>query len=104
MNRSTINSTTYTSTGVLNVFLVAAVMFLLIYYVLLSNSTTSSKFKVGVSNETLASLMESNGALTAQKLLVEDSQVLLDFAHAHYMVETKYVAHVFENNEVALQP
>lgn len=105
MNKKTIalNGTYYNGTAVLNVFSMAAVTFLLIYYVVLSNIITASNFKTGLLSGELSSLMEANGLLTAQKLSVEDSSAILNFAHDHYMVEAKHVTHIFESGEVALQ-
>jgi len=93
----------YTGIGVLNVFLLAAVIFLAMYFVVVSNVTTSSDYKVGLLNEELSGLEEVNGLLTAQKLSVENSSAIRNFAHNRQMVEAKYVTHIFESGEVALQ-
>ena len=93
----------YTGTGVLNVFLLAAVVFLMMYFVVVSNITTSSGYKIGKLSEELSGLTEINGLLTAQKLSIEGSSIILNFAQGHQMVETKYVTHIFESGDVALQ-
>jgi len=92
---------TYTYTGVLNVFLLAAVIFLTMYFVVVSNVTTSSNYKIGLLNEELSGLEETNGLLTAQKLSIENSSSILNFAHNRQMVEARYVTHIFESGEVA---
>lgn len=101
MGKITTNSTIYTSTGVLNVFLLAAVIFLLMYFVVVSNITTSSNYRIGLLNEELSGLTETNGLLTAQRLLIEDSSSILDFAWSRHMVEAKHVTHIFESGDVA---
>ena len=73
------------------------------YFVVVSNIITSSNYRIGLLNEELSDLEETNGFLTAQKLSVEDSSHTLNFAKDHQMVEAKFVAHIFENGEVALQ-
>ena len=93
----------YTGIGVLNVFLLAAVIFLMMYFVVVSNVITSSSYKMGLLNEELSDLTEINGLLTAQKLSIEDSSSILSFAQGHQMVEAKYVTHIFESGGVALQ-
>ena len=96
-------TSTYTGIGVLNVFLLASAVFLMIYFVVVSNVITSSNYKIGILNEELSGLIETNGFLTAQKLSVEDSSAVLDFVQNHNMVEAKYATHIFESEEVALQ-
>lgn len=91
----------YTGIGVLNVFLLAAAVFLMMYFVVVSNIITSSNYKIGILNEELSDLIETNGFLTAQKLSVEDSSAVLDFVQNHNMVEAKYATHIFESGEVA---
>ena len=105
MRQNSYNTTTfnYTGVGVLNVFLLAAVIFLTMYFVVVSNVITSSNYKIGLLNEELSGLTETNGLLTAQKLSIEDSSSMLSFAHNRQMVEAKYVTHIFESGEVALQ-
>lgn len=103
MLKHNINTSTYTYTGVLNVFLLAAVIFLTMYFVVVSNVITSSNYRIGLLNEELSGLEETNGLLTAQKLSIEDSFSILNFAHNRQMIEAKYVTHIFESGEVALQ-
>jgi len=91
----------YTGVGVLNVFLLAAVVFLMLYFVVVSNIITSSNYKIGLLNEKLSDLTEINGLLTAQKLSIENSSSILSFARDHNMVEAKYVTHIFESGEMA---
>src|SRR3989344_3646440 len=91
----------YTGIGVLNVFLLATVIFLMMYFVVVSNVITSSSYKMGLLNEELSDLTEINGLLTAQKLSIEDSSSILSFARDHNMVEAKYVTHIFESGEMA---
>src|SRR3989344_2151109 len=93
----------YTGIGVFNVFMLAAAIFLTMYFVVVSNVITSSNYKIGLLNEELSGLTETNGLLTAQKLSIEDSSSMLSFAHNRQMVEAKYVTHIFESGEVALQ-
>jgi len=102
-NLHSTNSFTYTGIGVLNVFLLAAAVFLMMYFVVVSNVITSSNYKIGILNEELSGLIEINSFLTAQKLSVEDSPAVLDFVQNHNMVEAKYATHIFESGEVALQ-
>lgn len=93
----------YTGIGVLNVFLLAAAVFLMIYFVVVSNIITSSNYKIGLLNEELSGLAEVNGTLTAQKLSIENSSAIFNFAQAHQMVQATYVTHIFESGNVALQ-
>jgi hypothetical protein len=93
----------YTGIGVLNVFLLAAAVFFMMYFVVVSNVVTSSNYNRGLMNEKLSSLTEINGLLTAQKLSIENSSIILNFAQGYNMVEAKYVTHIFESGEVALQ-
>ena len=104
MKQNTRKSTTfnYTGIGVLNVFLLAAVIFMVIYFVVVSNVVTASNYKIGVLNQELSGLIESNGVLTAQKLSIEDSSTILNFAENYNMIEAKHVSHIFENSDVAL--
>jgi len=97
------NTTTfkYTGIGVLNVFLLAAIIFLMIYFVVVSNITISSKHKTNLLNEELFSLIEINSLLTARQLSIESSSTVLNFAQSRGMVEAQYVTHVFESGEVA---
>jgi len=103
MRQNSHNTTTfnYTGVGVLNVFLLAAVIFLTMYFVVVSNVMTSSNYRIGLLNEELSDFEEANGLLTAQKLSIEDSSSILNFAHNRQMVEAKYVTHMFESGEVA---
>ena len=41
----------YNGTAVLNVFLAAAIAFLMIYFVIVSNIMTASKYKTGLLNQ-----------------------------------------------------
>ncbi len=91
----------YTVTGVLNVFLAAAVIFLTIYYVVVSNAITASNYRIGLLNRELSDVTEINGTLTAQELFIEGSSVILNFARNHNMVEASYVTHIFEGSDVA---
>lgn len=100
-NTTTLN---YTSIGVLNVFLLAATLFLIMYFVIISNITTASNYKIGLLNEELSELIETNGLLTAQKLSIEDSSIILNFAQAHNMTEAGRITHIFESSGVALKP
>lgn len=93
----------YTGIRILNVFLLAATVFLMMYFVVVSNVMISSNYNGGLLNEKLSGLTEINGLLTAQKLLIENSLAILNFAQDHNMVEAKYVTHIFESGEVALQ-
>jgi len=99
-NTATFN---YTGIGVLNIFLLAAVVFLMLYFVVVSNIITSSNYKIGLLNEKLSDLTEINGLLTAQKLSIENSSSIFNFAQDHNMVEAKYATHIFESGEMALQ-
>ena len=92
----------YTSIAVFNMFLLAAITFLIIYYVIISNTITASNFRISLLSNQLAELTESNSLLTAKKLSVEDSSIILNFAQSHYMTESKYVTHIFESDDVAL--
>ncbi|OGN03534.1 MAG: hypothetical protein A2655_04850 [Candidatus Yanofskybacteria bacterium RIFCSPHIGHO2_01_FULL_43_42] len=92
----------YTGTGVFNVFLLAAVIFLMMYFVVVSNIITSSSYRIGVLTEELSGLTEINGLLTAQKLSIEDSS-MLSFAQGQNMVQATHVSHIFESGNVALQ-
>ena len=105
MRQNSHNTTTlnYTGISVLNIFLLAAAIFLMMYFVVVSNITTSSNYRIGLLNKELSDLEETNGILTSQKLSIEDSYSILDFANNHQMVEAKYVTHIFEKGEVALQ-
>ena len=94
----------YTGIGVLNVFLAAAVIFLVIYYVAVSNVITASSYKIGLLEEELSDLIGSNGVLTAEKLSIEDSSTILNFAEGYHMVEAKHITHIFESGDVALRP
>lgn len=93
----------YTSIGVLNVFLLAAAIFLIMYFVIISNVVTASNYKIGLLKEELSALTETNGLLTAQKLSVEDSSTILNFAQTNHMVEAGHITHIFESGNVALQ-
>ena len=93
----------YTGIGVLNVFLAAAVIFLVIYYVVVSNVITSSSYRIGLLNEELSGLIGSNGVLTANKLSIEDSSTILNFAESYNMVKANQITHIFESGDVALQ-
>ena len=93
----------YTHTGVLNVFLAAATVFLMIYYAIISNVVTASSYRIGLLNDEFSRLLEVNGTLTAQKLLIEDSSITLDFVKSHNMAEAGHVTHIFESGDVALQ-
>ncbi|MBI2674642.1 MAG: hypothetical protein HYX22_02820 [Candidatus Yanofskybacteria bacterium] len=101
MPKHNTNTSTYTYTGVLNVFLLAAVIFLMMYFVVVSNVVTSSNYRIGLLNEELSGLVGANGLLTAQKLSIEGSSSILNFARGHQMVEAKFVTHIFERGEVA---
>lgn len=107
INKNIVNSRVtnfdYTGIGVLNMFLLTATIFLVIYYVFISNMTTASNYKVGTLNDKLSELMEFNGLLTAKKLSVEDSSLIFNFAQNHNMVEARSIVHIFENGGVALQ-
>jgi len=93
----------YTIIGVLNVFLLAAAIFLMMYFVVASNVITSSNYRTGLLNEELSGLAELNGLLTAQKWSIENSSAVLNFAQAHNMVEAAHITHIFESGNVALQ-
>lgn len=98
-----LNRSFYDGTAVLNVFLLAGAILLLIYYVIISNMITASHYRVSLLNNELADLTETNGLLTAQKLSMEDSLAVVDFAQSHNMVEARFVSHIFENSDVALK-
>ncbi|HXK40971.1 MAG TPA: hypothetical protein VJ046_02625 [Candidatus Paceibacterota bacterium] len=99
-NTHTLN---YTGIGVFNVFLLAAAIFLTMYFVVVSNVITSSNYRIGLLNEELSGLTELNGLLTAQKLSIEDPSSILSFAQGQNMVQATYVSHIFESGNVALQ-
>ncbi len=82
-------------------FLMAGVIFLMTYFIVISNITTASDYRIGLMNEKLAGLIEANGILTAQKLSIEDSSLMLNFAESHNMIEAGYVTHIFESGNVA---
>lgn len=103
MTKSKLNPITYTGTAVLNVFLLAAIIFLMMYFVIVSNVIIASSYKLGILNEELSGLMENNALLTAQKLSTEDSSGILEFAQSHYMIQAGQVTHIFDNSDVALQ-
>lgn len=103
MDKIIANKTIYTGTGVLNVFLLVAAIFLMMYFVVISNVITSSNYRIGLLNEKLFDLTEINGLLTAKKLSIESSSTILDFAQDQHMVEAGHVVHIFESKDVALQ-
>ena len=94
----------YTGIGVLNVFLLMAAVFLMMYFVVVSNVITSSNYKIGFLNEELSDFTEINGLLTAQKLSIEDSSIILNFAQRHHMIQVAHITHIFEGGNVALKP
>ena len=96
-----IQNSSYSVTGVLNVFLLAAAIFLMMYFVVVSNVITSSNYRIGLLSEELSGLTEVNGVLTAQKLSIEGSSTILNFAQGHHMVEAGYITHIFESGNVA---
>lgn len=100
---TTLNQTYYNGTAVFNIFLIAAVLFLLIYYVIISNMITASRYKISLLNNKLSGLIETNGVLTAQKLSIEDSPVILNFIRSYNLVEATHITHIFESGDVALQ-
>lgn len=102
-NKQNTPTLSYTGIGVLNVFLLAATVLMMMYFVIVSNIVTASNYGIGLLNEELAGLTETNGVLTAQKLSIEDSSAILNFAQAHHMVEAGHVTHIFESGNVALQ-
>jgi len=73
----------------------------MIYYVIVSNIITASSYQIGLLNDEFSGLMETNGLLTAQKLSIEDSSAILNFAESHYMIEARHVTHIFGSGEVA---
>lgn len=97
------NYTKYTGIGVLNVFLLSTVVFLMICFVVVSNIVTASNYRIGLLSEELSGLMEINAILTAKKLSIEDSLVILNFAQNHHLIEAGHVTHIFESGNVALQ-
>lgn len=88
---------------VLNMFLVATTVFLIIYYVTISNTITSSKYKLSLLEKKLTDLIEKNSFLTAQKLSVDNFSAILGFAGTYRLVETRHVTHMFEKSGVAIQ-
>lgn len=97
------NYTKYTGMGVLNVFLLSTVVFLMTCFVVVSNIVTSSNYRIGLLSEELSGLTEINAILTAKKLSIEDSLVILNFAQNHHLIEAGHVTHIFESGNVALQ-
>lgn len=97
------NNLVYTGTTVLNVFLLAAIVFLMMYFVVVSNTITSFSYKLGLLNEELSGLMETNALLIAQKLSIENSSATIQFAESHDMVQVGHVTHMFDSADVALQ-
>ena len=93
----------YTGIAVINVFLAAAAIFSMIYFVVASNIVAASSYKISLLGDELSALFETNGLLTAQKLSIEDSPAILNFARSRHMVEAGHVTHIFENSDVALQ-
>lgn len=102
--RNNLHKTTainYTGIGVLNVFLLATAIFLMMYFVIVSNVITSSNYRIGLLSKELSELTEINGVMTAQKLSIEDSSIILNFAQSHYMVQATDITHIFESSNVA---
>lgn len=93
----------YNRVAVLNIFLAVATIFFVIYYVIISNMISASKYKINLLGQKLADLTEESGFLTAQKLSVDGFSVILDFANAHHMTEAQHVTHIFEKSGVAIQ-
>lgn len=93
----------YTGIAVVNIFLTAAVIFLVMYFVVASNMTTASHYRIGLLNEEFSGLMETYGLLTAKKLSIEGSSTILNFAVSHHMIEAGHITHIFESGDVALQ-
>jgi len=91
----------YNGTAVLNVFLAAAIAFLMIYFVIVSNIMTASKYKTGLLNQELMDLSEVNGQLTSRKLLTDVPSEVINFAQSQNMIEAKHVTHIFEDSDVA---
>lgn len=78
-------------------------IFIVIYYVAVSNVVTASSYRIDLLNEELSDLIGSNGVLTAKKMSIENSSTILDFAEGYRMVEAKRITHIFESGDVALK-
>jgi hypothetical protein len=99
LKNNTINH--FTNTAILNIFLITTTIFLLFYFVIVSNIITSSNYKIKLLNDELSKLTETNSLLTSKKLSIEDSLILMDFVKENNMVEADFITHIFENGNVA---
>lgn len=93
----------YGATAALNMFLFAAAVFALIYYVVISNSITAARYQIGNLGNELVAATEENAVLTEKKLSLENSSDILEFAESRQMAKATRVTHLFENGNVALQ-
>lgn len=84
-----------------NIMLVGIVSLLFFYYITMANVVTAKSYRVQVLKEKLEVLAETNGALMAKKLALENSSLLIEFAKSRSLVEAKRVLYIFENNNVA---
>jgi hypothetical protein len=85
----------------MNIILLLAISFVLIYYVSISNSVASRHYESRVLGEKLSSLSEANSGLISKKIQLEQPSVLISLANDMNMVEALNIQHIFEKGAVA---
>lgn len=85
----------------INVFLLAAIVALALYYIIGANGLASVNYRVKLLNDKLIQLDEEQAALLAKKSGIEETLVTHEFARSHNMVEAKNISYIFENSSVA---
>lgn len=85
-----------------NIFLLAFITALILYYVFIANRVASNDYKLSTLQNKLVSIQEENSLLSAKKLSFDNMPSLVQFANNSNMVEALNVTHIFEKGSVAL--
>jgi hypothetical protein len=75
---------------------------LLMFYVFGVNNIAAGNYRIGTLQGELGKVTEENGALLADKLTMESSPSVKEYATRSGLVEAVSVIHIFENKGVAL--
>ncbi|MBI2065002.1 MAG: hypothetical protein HYT62_03060 [Candidatus Yanofskybacteria bacterium] len=85
----------------INIVFAGIASLLLFYYVMMANVVSAENYRIQTLRDKIELLAETNGDLMNQKLLLENPNVLFEFAKSHGLVEAKNISYIFENKNVA---
>jgi cell division protein FtsL len=88
---------------VVNMVLIALFVIMLFVYVMQMNGITAGNYKIKVLNDKISSLNETHGILMANKVAVENPELILQYAKTNSMIEAGSPVAMYAENDFALK-